>query len=108
MFQSLWICTLKSTEFPDHFVWIGLVERLIETIKNILACFKEDKSANNSFHVKYALKIFIHQLRICTLIVFSTKPKLSNLSYENIVNHYIDGDTVTPEEIQPDEKGIKV
>ena len=33
-------------------------------------------------------------------------PKLSNLSCENIVNHYLDEDTVTPEEILPDEKWI--
>ena len=44
---------------------IGLLERLIQTIKSTLACIKEEKSNNNAFHVKYALKIIIHQLRIC-------------------------------------------
>ena len=44
---------------------IGLVERLIQTIKNRLACIKEEKSSTNAFHVKHALKIIIHQLRIC-------------------------------------------
>ena len=92
---------------------IGLIERLIQTIKNRLACIKEDKSANNAFDVKYALKIIIHQLLICKqkttkispfeahfgrkpntpLSVISSKPKLSNLSYENIVNHYLDEDS---------------
>ena len=43
---------------------IGLVERLTQTIKSRLACIKEEKSTNTAFHVKYALMIFIHQLRI--------------------------------------------
>ena len=101
---------------------IGLVERLIQTIKNRVACFKEEKSFVNAFHVKHALKIIIHQLRICKqrttkispfeahferkpntpLSVISTKPKLSIFTYENIVNHYLDEDTVMPEEIIPD------
>ena len=44
---------------------IGLVERLIQTIKNKLACIKEEKLSANAFHVKHALKIIKHQLRIC-------------------------------------------
>ena len=44
---------------------IGLVERLIQVIKNRLACIKEEKSSTNAFHVKHALMIIIHQLRIC-------------------------------------------
>ena len=80
----------------------------------------------NAFHVKHALKIKIHQLRICKqrttkispfkahsgrkpntrLSVISTKPNLSNLIYENIVNHYLDEDTVMPEEILPDDKWV--
>ena len=109
--------------FNDHRA-IGLVERLIQVIKSRLACIKEDKSTNNAFHIKYALKIIIHQLRIykqkttktspfeaqfgrknnIPLSVISTKPKLLNLSYENFVNHHLDEDTVMPEEILPDEK----
>ena len=105
---------------------IGLVERLIQAIKSRLACIKEEKSANNAFHVKHALKIVILQLWICEqkttkispfeahfgrnpntpLSVISTTPKLSNLSYENIVNHYLDEDTIMPEEILLDEKWI--
>ena len=105
---------------------IGLVERLIETIKNRLACIKEEKSSTNAFHVKHALKIIIYQLQICKqrttnispseahfgrkpntpLSAISTKPKLSNLTYENIVNHYLDEDTVMPEEILPDDKWV--
>ena len=44
---------------------IGLVEGLIQTIKKRPACIKEEKSSTNAFHVKHALKIIIHQLRIC-------------------------------------------
>ena len=97
---------------------IGLVERLIQTIKKRLAYIKGEKSSTNAFHVKQALKIIIHQLRICKqkttkispfethfgrkpnipLSVISTRLKLSNLTYESIVNYYLDEDTVMPEE----------
>ena len=103
---------------------IGLKERLIQTIKNRLACIKVEKSSTNDFHVKHALKIIIHQLRISKqkttkispfeahfgrkpntpLSVISIIPKLSNLTYESIVNYYLDEDTVMPEEVLPDEK----
>ena len=43
---------------------IGLMERLIQTIKNRLASIKKEKSVNNTFHVRHALKIIIDQLRI--------------------------------------------
>ena len=105
---------------------IGLVERLIQTIKNRLACIKEEKSSTNAFHVKHALMIIIHQLRICKrrttkispfeahfgrkpntpLSVISTKPKLSNLTYEKTINYYLDEETVMPEEILPDDKWV--
>ena len=38
--------------------------------------------------------------------VISTKPKWSNLSYENIVPPFSDDDTVTREAILPDDKGL--
>ena len=44
---------------------IGLVERLIQTSKNRLAFIKEEKSASNTFRVRHALKIIIHQSQIC-------------------------------------------
>ena len=44
---------------------IGLVEGLIQTIMSGLACIEGEKLATNSFHMKHALKIIIHQLRIC-------------------------------------------
>ena len=87
---------------------------------------KKEKSASNIFLVRHALKIIIHQLRICkqktTKIspfeahfdrkpntlpsVIATKPKLSNLTFENIVNHYLDEDAATPEPILPDDKCV--
>ena len=105
---------------------IGLVERLIQTIKNRLTCIKEEKLPTRDFHVKHALKIIIHQLRICKqrttktspfeahfgrkpntpLSVIATKPNLLNLTYKNIINHYLDEDTVMPEEILPDDKWV--
>ena len=104
---------------------IGLVEILIQTVKNRLACIKEEKSCTNGFQVNRALKIIIHQLRICKqkkkispfeahfgikpntpLSMISTTPKLSNLTYESIVNYYLDETTVMPEEIFPDDKWV--
>ena len=38
--------------------------------------------------------------------MISTTPKLSNLTYENIVNYTLDEDTVMPEEILPDDKWV--
>ena len=123
-------CNRNNIEFieapvNDHRA-IGLVERLIQTIKSRLACIKEEKMANNALHVKHALKIVILQLRICKqktikaspfearfgkkpntpLSVISTKPSLSSFSYENIVNCKLDEDTVMPEEILPGLDGI--
>ena len=100
---------------------IGLVERLIQTIKNRLACIKEEKSTTNAFHVKHALKIIIHKLQICKqkttnispfealfgrkpitpLSVISTTP---NLTYESIANYYLNKARVVLEEILPDDK----
>ena len=42
------------------------------------------------------------------LSIISTKPKLSNLSCENIVNYYLDEETVTPEVILLDNKWINL
>ena len=87
---------------------------------------KRKKSSTNAFHVKQALKIIKHQLRICKqkttktspfeahfgrkpntpLSVISTTPKLSNLTYESFVNYYLDEATVMPEEILSDDKWV--
>ena len=98
---------------------VCLVKRLIQTIENRLPCITEENLVKNAFFVKHALKIIIHQLRFCKqkttntspfeahfgckpntpLSIICTKPKSSNLSYENIVNRYLDEDTVTLEAI---------
>ena len=62
-------CTRKNieiTEVPvnDHCAF-GILERLFQSIKNRLACIKDERSIDNVFTVKYALEIIIHQLRIC-------------------------------------------
>ena len=88
--------------------------------------YQRGKKSTNTFHVKHALKIIIHQLRICEqkttkispfeahfgrkpitqLSVISTTPNLCNLTYERIVNYYLDEDTVMPEELLPDDKWV--
>ena len=102
---------------------IGLVERLIQTIKRRLGCMKLD-SRNTAFTIKEAIKSIVYQLRICKqkttnvtpfqahfgrkpntpLSNISTSPKSTNLSYENILHHYLDADTV-PVEDYPDDNG---
>ena len=54
---------IRIIEAPvnDHRA-MGFVERLFQTIKNKLACIKEEKSASNTFHVRHALTKIIHQL----------------------------------------------
>ena len=102
---------------------IGLVERSIQTIKRQLGCMKLD-SRDNRFTIKEAIKSIVYQLRRCKqkttnvtpfqahferkpntpLSNISTIPKSSNLSYENILHHYLDADTV-PVENYLDENG---
>ena len=114
--------TLIPAPANDHRA-IGLVETLIGTIKRRLACIKEANKELNSFTIKAALKSIIHQLRICKhkttklspfeshfgrkantpLSNISTQPKSSDLSYEKILNHYLDEETVTPNELLPEE-----
>ena len=96
---------------------IGLVERLIQTIKRRLGCMKLD-NRNKTFTIKEAIKSIVYQLRICKqkttnvtpfqahfgrkpntpLSNISAQPKSSNLSYENILHHYLDADTVPVED----------
>ena len=96
---------------------IGLVERLVQTIKRRLSCIKLD-SRNKTFTIKETIKSIVYQLRICkqkaTKVTpfqaqfgrkpntpqsnISTIPNSSNLSYENILHHYLDADTVPVED----------
>ena len=79
---------------------------------------------NKTFTIKEEIKSIIYQLRICKqkttnvtpfqahfgrkpntpLSNISTLPKSSNLSYENILQHYLDADNV-PAEDYLDENG---
>ena len=82
-------------------------------------------SRNNTFTIKEAIRSIVYQLRICKpktttnvtpfqahfgrkpntpLSNISTIPKPSNLSYENILHHYLDADIV-PVEDYLDENG---
>ena len=100
---------------------IFLVERLIITNKQRLACIKDANKELNSFTMKGALKSILYQLCICkqkitktspieshcrrkanTVISnFSTKPNSSNLGSEKFLNHYLDKQTVTLNQLMP-------
>ena len=65
--QSKAICNQNNIQLieaaiHDHRA-IGLVERLIQTIKNSLACIKT--AAQNHFNLKSSINSVIYQLRIC-------------------------------------------
>ena len=116
------IITIIPAPANDHRA-IGLVERLISTIKQRLACIKEANKELNSFTMKTALKTVIYRLRICKqktnklspleshfgrktntpLSNISTKPNSSDLIYEKILNRYLDEETVKPNELLPEE-----
>ena len=77
---------------------------------------------NNTLTIKEAMKSIVYQLRICKqkttnatpfqahfarkpkkpLSNISTIPKSSNLSYENILHHYLDADPVPVEDYRDD------
>ena len=55
---------IQLIEAPKHdYRAIELVERLIQTIKNCLACIKT--SVGNHFNLKVSINFVIYQLRIC-------------------------------------------
>ena len=81
-------------------------------------------SKSTTFTIKEAIKSIVYQLRVCKqkttnvtpfqahfgrkpntpLSNISTSPKSTNLSYENILHHYLDADTV-PVEVYLDDNG---
>ena len=111
---------LIEAPIHDHKA-IGLVERLIQTIKNRLACIKT--AARNQFNVKASKNSIIYQLRFChqntinissfeaqfgrkantPLSNITTKPDPKSLTYKNILNKYLDLETVRWEELISDE-----
>ena len=113
---------IQSIEAPihDHRA-IGLIERLIQTIKNRPACIKT--AAPNQFNVKASINSINYQLRICRqktinvspfeahfgrkaitpLSNISTKPNVSSLTYKKFLNKYLDLETVRWEELISEE-----
>ena len=113
---------IQLIEVPihDHRA-IGLVERLIQTIKNRLACIKT--AERNQFNMKASINSIIYQLRICRqktinkspfdahfgrktntpLSNITTKPDPKSLSYKNILNKYLDLETVRWDELITDD-----
>ena len=111
---------LIETPIHDHRA-IGLVERLIQTIKNCLVCIKT--AARNQFNVKASINSISYQLRICRqktnnisplearfgrkantpLSNITTKPDQKSLTYKNILNKYLDLKIVRWDELIADD-----
>ena len=111
---------LIEAPIHDHRA-IVLVERLIQTIKNLLACIKT--ATQKQFNLKASKNSIIYQLRICrqkTINIssfeahFGRKPNtpLSNISteldpsslmYKRLFNKYLDMETVRWEELISEE-----
>ena len=109
---------IQLIEAPIHdYRTIGLVERLIQTIKNRLACIKT--AGKNQLNLKASVNSIIYQLRICRqktinispfelhygrkantpLSNISTKPDPSRLTYKTISTKFLDMGTVRWEEL---------
>ena len=111
---------LIEAPIHDHRA-IGLVERLIQTIKKRLACIKT--AAQNQSNMKASINSIIYQLRICRqktinispfkahfgrkantpLINITTKPDPKSLTYKNILHKYLDLETVRWDELITDD-----
>ena len=111
---------LIEAPIHDHRA-IGLVERLIQTIRIRLACIKT--AARNQFNMKTSINSIIYQLRICRqktvkispfeahfgrkantpIINITTKPDSKSLSYKNILNNHLDFETVRWDELITDD-----
>ena len=107
---------LNEAPIHDHGA-IGLVEGLIQTIKNRLACIKT--AARNQFNLKASINSIICQLRICRqktinispfeahfgrkantpLSNISTEPDPISLIYKRILNRHSDVETFRGEEL---------
>ena len=101
---------------------IGLVERMIQTIKRRLSCMKAENK--DTFSTAKAIKQIVSDLRLTKqkttkitpfeahlgrpantpLRNISTLPSSQNLTYKKIVNHYLDAETVSAEDLL-DENG---
>ena len=109
-------CSQNNTQLIEALIHdhraIGLVERLIQTIKNCLACIQT--AAQTQFTLKASINSIIYQLRICRqktinispfeahfgrkantpLSNISTKPDPNSLTYKRILNKYLDLETL--------------
>ena len=115
--------SIQLIEAPihDHRA-IGPVERLIQTVRNCLACIKP--AVRNQFNLKASINSIIYHLRICRqkttnmspfeahfgrksntpLSNNSTKPDHSSLTYKRLLNKYLDMEIVRWEELISEEK----
>ena len=111
---------LIEAPIHDHRA-IGLVQRLIQTIKNRLACIKT--ATQNQFNVKASINSIIYQLRIyrqktinispfgahfgrkanTPLSNITTKPDPKSLTYKNILGKYLNLETVRWDELITDD-----
>ena len=113
--QATNYCNENNIDILDALVGdhraIGLVERMIQTIKRRLSCIKAENK--DTFATSKAIKQIISDLRITKqkttkitpfeahfgrpantpLRNISTSPSSLNLTYEKIINHYLDADT---------------
>ena len=96
---------------------IGLVERMIQTIKRSLSCMKAENK--DTFSTSKAIKQKVSDLRLTKqkttkitpfvahfgrpantpLRNISTLPSSLNLTYEKIVNHYLDAETISADDL---------
>ena len=96
---------------------IGLVERMIQTIKRRLSCMKAENK--DTFSTSKVIKQIVSDLRLTKqkttkitpfeahfgrpantpLRNISTLPSSLNLTYEKNVNHYLDAETVSAEDL---------
>ena len=101
---------------------IGLVERMIQTIKRRLSCMKAENK--ETFATSFAIKQIISVFRLAKqkttkitpfeahfgrpantpLMNISTVPLSLNLNYEKIINYYLDADTIPADDFL-DESG---
>ena len=115
---------LIEAPIDDHRAF-GLVERLIQTINNRLACIKT--AARNLYNLKLSINSIIYQLRICRqktinlspfeahfgrkastpLCNISTEPDPNTLTYKTILNKDLDMETVRWDELITDEQWDK-
>ena len=111
--------SILDTPVGDHRA-IGLVERMVQTIKSRLSCMPAERK--NTFSISFAIKSIISDLRLTKqtttkitpfevnfgrsaktpLKNISTAPSSLNLTYEKIINFYSDAHTVPAEDFLDD------